>query len=280
MRQGLEPALKACSSCEPHLLLECADVDKVRPKFGDGLQPLSWCVGQIDLLLLAVSCRRYHYWLMIAPHAVHLHQSQIRLRFSKCSQKLMFRSRIKCQIAIGFTFLCRPVIKRGIQHHDRALHRRADMGGANPCGAAMKAPIRCLSVLVLLLRSVDLLTTDVELNAPLNAYNPSLAREGSHFVLAFRSTNVTRTGTAQLWQNAAFLCASSIPEAPAQCFRWSPFGSGRKECTWTDGTVGTDTAGIEDPKLFFWPGKGEHEALATLLAAADAPLQLQVSTKA
>ncbi len=92
-------------------------------------------------------------------------------------------------------------------------------------------------------------------------FNPSVLVAGDQVLCAFRGTNVTKRGNIEWWSNRAFICQSYRRDfKTAVCSVFEPFGSRRTACAWTDGTEGTDTEGIEDVKLFNWPGKGECRA--------------------
>ena len=114
---------------------------------------------------------------------------------------------------------------------------------------------------------------------PNNLYNPSLtALQRGVFVAAFRETNVTRTGRGEQWSNTAYLCSSTRPTfINAQCMQWRPFSNDRRACTWTNGIDGTDTDGIEDPKLCVWPGKGRQRQAYSSCRAIAVP-HLMVNT--
>jgi hypothetical protein len=56
--------------------------------------------------------------------------------------------------------------------------------------------------------------------------------------------------------NAAFICRDDDVNFPQPvCLRFDPFNGDYRECMWR-GLV--DTRGIEDPKLFVWPGRGVY----------------------
>jgi hypothetical protein len=91
-----------------------------------------------------------------------------------------------------------------------------------------------------------------------NLFNPSVLVTGGRVLCAFRSSIITRRGNMEWWYNKAYICESSFHSMrPASCADFEPFSSARPACRWTDGTEGTETDGIEDVKLFKWPGIGE-----------------------
>jgi hypothetical protein len=115
-----------------------------------------------------------------------------------------------------------------------------------------------LIVLLALVGALAAAWTDDVLPAPSpTAFNPSLCKIGpSRYVVAYRWTNVSRSGSREMWRNSVYLCVlASLELVKPKCVRWEPFAN-RYECMWTDGSVGTDTTGPEDAKLFSWPGKG------------------------
>jgi hypothetical protein len=69
------------------------------------------------------------------------------------------------------------------------------------------------------------------------------------------------------WFNGGYICRSKDANfSNPSCAKFDPWLGGFKECLWS-GLV--DTKGIEDPKLFVWPGKGLYALFGRKPAAAN-----------
>ncbi|GBF90502.1 hypothetical protein Rsub_03498 [Raphidocelis subcapitata] len=86
-------------------------------------------------------------------------------------------------------------------------------------------------------------------------FNPSVvALPGGGYMAGARTAWMKGVAGRWWWMNAAYLCRDDdVNFSSPVCLRFDPFKGGYRECMWR-GMV--DTKGIEDPKLFAWPGRG------------------------
>lgn len=78
---------------------------------------------------------------------------------------------------------------------------------------------------------------------------------GTYFATA-RTAYMKTIAGRWWWLNAAYICSSRHRSFTSpHCIRFDPWHGTFKECLWS-GLV--DTRGVEDPKLFVWPGKGVY----------------------
>lgn len=90
-------------------------------------------------------------------------------------------------------------------------------------------------------------------------FNPSIVKHNGICVAAFRQSNKTTQNGLELWSNAAYFCFSDslFDLTAARCQQWNAGRTWDQECMWTNGSSGVETRGVEDVKLFTFPGVGE-----------------------
>ncbi|KAI8469311.1 MAG: hypothetical protein J3K34DRAFT_424307 [Monoraphidium minutum] len=70
-----------------------------------------------------------------------------------------------------------------------------------------------------------------------------------------------KRGKTSWWFNDGYICMSMTPEfTSVSCRKFDPWQGRFAECLWGDEkkVAEVDTQGLEDPKLFVWPGKGVY----------------------
>lgn len=101
---------------------------------------------------------------------------------------------------------------------------------------------------------------DLKLALGDNYFNPSLVLHQGTYYLAVRSMYFETINSMRQWTNKAHLCILDAFELTgAKCAEFDPWQGDFRECTYSPRIVAklrAETTGIEDLKLFHWPGKG------------------------
>lgn len=100
---------------------------------------------------------------------------------------------------------------------------------------------------------------DMKLDLGQYYFNPSVVEHKNLYFSTARTAYMKRLNKTNWWFNEAFLCVSTTMEFGTNtCRDFNPLRSTFNECLWgsAEQVAPVDTQGIEDPKLFVWPGKG------------------------
>jgi hypothetical protein len=104
--------------------------------------------------------------------------------------------------------------------------------------------------------------SDVRLELGPYFFNPSVVRHPKGVYLATaRTAHMKRVGKTNWWFNEAYVCTSARPDfAAVSCRKFDPWQGKFSECLWGSARkpADVDTTGLEDAKLFYWPGKGVY----------------------
>lgn len=104
--------------------------------------------------------------------------------------------------------------------------------------------------------------SDVRLELGPYFFNPSVVRHPKGVYLATaRTAHMKREGKTNWWFNEAYVCTSARPDfAAVSCRKFDPWQGKFGECLWGNARkpADVDTTGLEDAKLFYWPGKGVY----------------------
>jgi hypothetical protein len=89
----------------------------------------------------------------------------------------------------------------------------------------------------------------------------SIGSYGGVYLATARTAHMKRVGKTNWWYNEAYLCTSARPDFSAvSCRKFDPWHGRFRECLWGNArkAAEVDTTGLEDAKLFVWPGKGVY----------------------
>lgn len=104
--------------------------------------------------------------------------------------------------------------------------------------------------------------SDVRLELGPYFFNPSVVRHPKGVYLATaRTAHMERAGKTNWWFNEAYVCTSARADfAAVSCRKFDPWQGKFGECLWGSArrAADVDTTGLEDAKLFVWPGKGVY----------------------
>lgn len=103
------------------------------------------------------------------------------------------------------------------------------------------------------------LGTDTIMNIGEHQFNPSVVHYNGVYFATSRTAYMRSRARTWWWINAAYLCQGSDPSfTTSTCYDYNPFEKNFPECKWgtTKKRASVDTTGVEDPKLFIWPGRG------------------------
>ncbi|GBF99713.1 hypothetical protein Rsub_12425 [Raphidocelis subcapitata] len=100
---------------------------------------------------------------------------------------------------------------------------------------------------------------DVQLELGPFYFNPSIVHHGGVYLSTARTAHMKRIDRTNWWFNDAYICMSTAPTfETVSCRKFDPWQGRFQECLWGSErrVADVDTEGLEDPKLFTWPGKG------------------------
>jgi hypothetical protein len=104
--------------------------------------------------------------------------------------------------------------------------------------------------------------SDVRLELGPYFFNPSVVRHAKGVYLATaRTAHMKRVDRTNWWFNEAYVCTSARADfAAVSCRKFDPWQGRFAECLWGSArkAADVDTKGLEDAKLFSWPGKGVY----------------------
>eukprot|EP00879_Flechtneria_rotunda_P018038 GHRR01018907.1.p2 GENE.GHRR01018907.1~~GHRR01018907.1.p2 ORF type:complete len:171 (+),score=50.71 GHRR01018907.1:1156-1668(+) len=90
-------------------------------------------------------------------------------------------------------------------------------------------------------------------------FNPSIAKHRGVYLSTARTAHMKRIDRTNWWFNEAYICMSTMSDfRSVSCRKFDPWQGRFQECLWGSErkVADVDTQGLEDPKLFVWPGKG------------------------
>ncbi|KAF8059755.1 LPA1 [Scenedesmus sp. PABB004] len=102
---------------------------------------------------------------------------------------------------------------------------------------------------------------DVALDLGRYYFNPSIVRHRGLYLSTARTAHMKRIDRTNWWFNEAYVCMSTRHDfVPATCRKFDPWQGRFQECLWGSErkVADVDTQGVEDPKLFVWPGRGVY----------------------
>lgn len=130
-------------------------------------------------------------------------------------------------------------------------------------GQGMAVTLTLIALSVLQVRAALALGTDIKLDLGQHIFNPSLVvlRNGS-FLAGARTSLMRDVNGTTWWHNSGYLCGGDSLQS-LSCKTFDPWESGFSECLFGSPSQVPkfDMEGIEDPKLFHWPGKGVYALL-------------------
>ncbi|WIA21773.1 hypothetical protein OEZ85_000932 [Tetradesmus obliquus] len=103
--------------------------------------------------------------------------------------------------------------------------------------------------------------SDVLLDLGPYFFNPSIVRHRGVYLSTARTAHMKRIDRTNWWFNEAYICMStSSTFKSVSCRKFDPWQGRFQECLWGNErkVADVDTQGVEDPKLFVWPGKGVY----------------------
>lgn len=126
---------------------------------------------------------------------------------------------------------------------------------------SLRAAVTVLCVLCVLCPAAHGLGTDIKLELGEYFFNPSVVEHNGIYMATARTAHMKRVHATTWWFNQAYICASTrIDFREVTCLRFDPWNDDFNECLWGSPArkADVDTKGIEDPKLFVWPGAGVY----------------------
>ncbi|GBF90507.1 hypothetical protein Rsub_03503 [Raphidocelis subcapitata] len=102
---------------------------------------------------------------------------------------------------------------------------------------------------------------DVQLSLGEYFFNPSVVAHRGVYLSTARTAEMKRIDATNWWFNGAYICTSAAADfAASSCRSFDPWQGRFQECLWGSErkVAEVDTEGLEDPKLFVWPGRGVY----------------------